>query len=96
MKWTTHDSLAVIEAVYADDYYRYYGEHFGWEEITERIVPEEVEVTYDENGNPRIDCGGGAYLRTTWRPREEREEGRRPEKRLSGRPRKLLRSVQTT
>ena len=74
MNWTTHTDLVILETVYVDDYYRYYGEKFGWEEVTERIVPEQ-NFECDENGKPiRFYVGGCAYLRTTWRPFDEREE----------------------
>jgi hypothetical protein len=76
--WKLVRDLALTEVAYDEAYLDYYGEHFGWEEVIERVVPEE-NFNYDENGKPKKQqiAGGGAYIRSFWRPIDKREEGRR-------------------
>ena len=96
INFTEQDDLAVIEAIYKEEYWEYYGDKFGWEEIFERLVEGPLSlIEHDEEGNERrFYCQGSAYLRSTWRPVDQREESRRrPEKMLSGRSRKCTMST---
>lgn len=65
--------MPMVVAEYEEQYWEYYGEKFGWEEITERVVEGPLAYSqYDENGNEQqFYLQGSSYLRSTWRPREK-------------------------
>jgi hypothetical protein len=74
-----HEALWVMpiaEAEYGGQYWEYYGEKFGWEEVITREVDRpQTQTEYDEDGNETpIYYQGSSYLRSEWRPREKREE----------------------